>query len=250
MKATLEKENKDKNTRPSIFSEVIEAFDIEWKLFYTIRDFTKNPDAVIRSYADGRKEYSNPLKLLLVFGTLYWLITAYLVDWPAIGEVVASGYLDLSHRIFQYDDIDSQYFQNLKRYTAIGFVYFMEYLGLVSMVIALGASVIFYAITRKHGSSFRAIAGFLCYRGALFIILLLIVLPFGHISYWLPLILLLLYNIYIEYFRKNKNLSLVQYFNVSKAKARKYQVLGLLAFTGIATLIGFLAGVIFALLNL
>lgn len=239
--------------KPSIFKEIIEAFDFEWKIFHTFRDFFRKPAHVIDSYAEDKEVYSNPIKLLLICGTIYWLISSTVINWEGVSETVGSGYSELLKSLILLIDNNPPKASELDRligkvesYVSLIFSYLMQYLGVYVMVIALLQSTLLYKFTRKHGSNFRKIAGFLCYRASFFIVTLLILLPFGYISYWLPILLLILAALYIEYSRKIKKFSVFSYLNVPEDQGKKYQLKTLLIIFGCAGLlggcIGFIAG--------
>ncbi|MGK7388824.1 MAG: DUF3667 domain-containing protein [Candidatus Cyclobacteriaceae bacterium M2_1C_046] len=242
---------KPTTNKPSILKEIIEAFDLEWKIFHTFRDFFRKPAHVIDSYAEDKEVYSNPIKLLLICGTIYWLVSSTLIDWEGVSRTVGSGYAGiLKSFILLIDDTppEAATFDKLtgtyEYYSALVFSYLMQYLGIYVMVMALLQSTLLYKFTRKHGSSFRKIAGFLCYRASFFIVTLLVLLPFGYISYWLPVLLIMATGFYLEYSRKVKKFSVFSYLNVPENLGKKYQLKALLIIFGCAFLLGGFVGAI------
>ena len=239
------------NKQPTVIVEVIEAFDLEWKIFYTFRDFIKKPEMVISSFRDGQKKYSNPVKLVITCGAVYWLITSYFVDWKAVGIIVGEAYGEFLKSFLLLIDNDperatrlSELVTKMKSIAAGIFRVLMQYLGLYVVAMALGISSVLYWITRKNGTSIREILGFQCYRLSFFIVILLLLLPFGYISYWIPILLLFGINLYVEHFNKSRKFSIFPYLKVPKKEARKYLFKSIAIFLLLMVFIGIIAGFI------
>jgi hypothetical protein len=190
-----EESNKEKK---SFIAEVFDAFELKWKIYHTFKDLIVKPSQVIQSYASHKEKYSNPIKLILLTGATFWIVTSLFVDWGNVTDKI-SGDIANDQNIF-------------KQFLIIS----LEYLGISLSFLAILMSAILYSFTRKSNTVFREIVGYYCYRGSIVLIFLLILTPLGYINYYFPLILVLAADFYFDYIHKSKGFSIFSYLKTNK----------------------------------